>query len=839
MESTNYILGQIGAAKIFAGSVSGALSVRNDFNAVQIKDLEQQRQETTDEKERKYIDKQIKRLKRGNKIRGGVQKAVKGTTDFLAKLLEYVDITKQEFVRWLAYTIVYILPSLEIAVKMLLLSNIKKMVSCGSDPRIPDKFRTEGILINEKEIDPRQILRSSPYSVVGKYNYFGIYRNRKDTDGIPLFSLTRATDMNAFIWFAKNCAKWVNPTVVGDNISNFFDVESGATLYNTHTFTGKDAYRYLPGCTFKHSEDANTIFVCLASQKIDDKDSYFIHPTSSTWTSVNWYKVKNIGTSIAGGYQPLSSIVSKATTAKPLFSLEYINEYNTTAQIPKGNFKFKILPKPFRIAGGFVTDLGNNINVIGDAVGNPIQKLIGGNDIEGMSEGGGLKWLGIQSSIPHTARFNGDGTYNKKGKYSICEEKFFVREKTRPSNAKKIVLYELISKTDISMPPTYLWFHAKKHKFYLCENEPETNDTKPKQVSPVLASSILTECYMGMTVYRFNYDYLFSFKLFDAQVITANIINNLMNIDCIDLSFLKKKKKNKDDAVSNTDQLYINSYVDKLVEKIIEQEDDEFKDCFYTFSNEDYDELEERVARKVINNDAYAKNTDEEVEEIYDILNSYDADATLNEQSEIISRSLMKAMDKAESSVTDNSDGESKTEQESTNDGNKNKGYLDDLKKGIKILISEIVNAILTPKILMLLQINKKLMNDDPLNYNKKYKYTQEEVLNGLSGLLSSVVKEVIDMIQKELLRLILSRITQICNAYLKQLALEYAKKWVDLLRQLLACFKFRKKKIKGGNGFGDDSNAMTDAISAALNEVDYADIDMLVDEIMPNTNNC
>ena len=139
----------------------------------------------------------------------------------------------------------------------------------------------------------------------------------------------------------------------------------------------------------------------------------------------------------------------------------------------------------------------------------------------------------------------------------------------------------------------------------------------------------------------------------------------------------------------------------------------------------------------------------------------------------------------------------------------------------------------------MLLQINKKLMNDDPLNFNGKYKYDVKDVLNGLSGLLSGIIKEVIDMIQKELLRLILSRITQILSGYLKQLALEYAKKWVDLLRQLLACFKRRKKKANVGNGFGDDRSKITDAINAALNEVDYADIDMLVDEIMPNTNNC
>ena len=845
MASTNEVFGQIGAAKIFAGSVSGALSMRNDFNAAQIQELEQQRASTTDEKQRKYIDKQIKRLKRGNKIQSGIQRVTQGATDFLAKLLEYVDIGKQELVNWLANYIVCVLPALEIAVKMLLLTNIKKMVSCSLDPRIPDKLRTEGILINEKEIDPRQILRSSPYSVVGKYNYFGIYQDRQDTDGMPLFSLTRATDMNAFIWFAKNCAKWVNPTVVGNNISNFFDTPDSSTLYNTHTFPGRDAYRYLPGCTFKQSEDANTIFVCLASQEFEDQDYYFILPTSNTWTSVNWYKVKNIGNSITGGYQPLSSIVSRATTAKPLFSLEYMDEYNATAQMPRGNFKFKILPKPFRIAGGFVTDLGNNINVMGDAVDNPIQKLIGGNDIEGMSSGGRFKWPGVQSAIPHTARFNEDGTYSKKGKYSICEEKFFVREITRPAAANKIVIYELISKTDTSMPHTYLWFHAKKHQFYLCTNMPVNNDTPPEQVSPLLASSILIECYMGTTVYQFNYDYIFSFKLFDAQVIAANIINNLLNIDCIDLSFLKKKKKNgsDDDAISNTDQAYINGYVDKLVEKLIEQQDDEFTDCFYTFSNDEYNELEEATATKVINNNIYANNSDEEVNEIYDILASYSTDTTLHEQTEIISRAIMKAMDKAESSAI--SDGNSGSQYEDstslvTNGNRKNKNFWGNLlKKAIQILTSEIVNAILTPKVLMLLQINKKLMNDDPLNFNGKYKYDVKDVLNGLSGLLSGIIKEVIDMIQKELLRLILSRITQILSGYLKQLALEYAKKWVDLLKQLLACFKRRKKKANVGNGFGDDRSKITDAINAALNEVDYADIDMLVDEIMPNTNNC
>lgn len=161
------------------------------------------------------------------------------------------------------------------------------------------------------------------------------------------------------------------------------------------------------------------------------------------------------------------------------------------------------------------------------------------------------------------------------------------------------------------------------------------------------------------------------------------------------------------------------------------------------------------------------------------------------------------------------------------------------IKRAVKALMASIVNAILSPKVLMLIQINQKLMNNDPLALNKNYKFSVQDVLNGVKGILSSIIKEIISSIQKELLRIILARINQIMSAYLKQLALEYARKWVDLLKSLLACFKFRKSKIKGNNGSGDDNDAFNNAINNAIAQVDYADIDALVDEIMPNTKEC
>ena len=834
MASTNEVFGQIGAAKIFAGGVSNALGKQTNVNDSKIEDLEQQLAETTDEKERKHLQKKIKRLKNANKRLSNVQKFTKGATSFLMDLAEFCDIGKKALINWLANFIVTVIPALEVAVKMLLLTNIKKMVSCSLDPNIPDSWRTEGILINEAEIDPRHVLSSSPYSIWGRYNYFGVFDGDKDTVGEPLFSLARADDMNAFLWFAKNSAKFTNPFYINNSfsetntLSRYFNVPNDATLYNTHFADEKTGFKFLEGCTFKQTPDANTLFLIegVDVDKKIGKTTYCIYPVSNSWTSVNWYKNRN-----------------NTAKQKPLFNLEYSNSYNSSATLPKNNFRFKILPKPFKMAGGFVTNLGNNINVLADVVENPIVELIGGKDVEGVTKSTlkDLQWPGISSLVPHVARFNDHGEYDKRGKYSIYEDKFIVR--LVASDEKTEIRYELLPKTATSQQERsnikYLIFNKKDKKFYL-----RGNNNAPLNQNEV--ASVLTECYFGKTVYEFNYDYIMSFRLFDAKVIAANIVNGLMNIN-IPNPFKKKKNKDSDaNTISNRDQAYIDAYVDKLVEKMIETEDEEFTDCFYKFSNKEYADLEETVNNKVINGTIAANKleSDNNIEEVYDILNAYKADSSLEEQTEIITRTLTKAIEISEESNGGDSNQNSDSFVSETESGDSL------ITKAIKILMASIVNAILSPKVLMLLQINQKLMNNDTMvgiagnasNLTEKdlealknnYKFSVQDVLNGLTGLLSGIIKEIISTIQKELLRIILARINEIMSAYLKQLAIEYAQKWVNLLKQLLACFKFNKNKV-GGN----DNGGLTDAINGALAQVDYADIDVLADQIIPNTKDC
>jgi hypothetical protein len=136
----------------------------------------------------------------------------------------------------------------------------------------------------------------------------------------------------------------------------------------------------------------------------------------------------------------------------------------------------------------------------------------------------------------------------------------------------------------------------------------------------------------------------------------------------------------------------------------------------------------------------------------------------------------------------------------------------------------------------MLIQINKKLMENDPLSLDKNIKFDISDILNSMAGIIKAVVREIVESIQKELLRMIMARINEIMSAYLKLLSLEYAKKWIELLKLLINAYKKLMKRLKKRKSKGSSDSDIDNEIAAILAEGNYADI---LDNIEPNTNNC
>ena len=99
----------------------------------------------------------------------------------------------------------YSIPVLELAVKGVLLTNIRTMLSCSTNPLITEQMIQDGVVFNLNRVDIFNIFKYSPLNKKqnnpGKYYYFGC----DPEDGVNDFTdLKFSRDFNAVLWYPKN-----------------------------------------------------------------------------------------------------------------------------------------------------------------------------------------------------------------------------------------------------------------------------------------------------------------------------------------------------------------------------------------------------------------------------------------------------------------------------------------------------------------------------------------------------------------------------------------------------------------------------------------------------------
>ena len=120
------------------------------------------------------------------------------------------------------------LPALEVAVKGVLLTNIKNLLTCSLNPFITDDILREGIVFDLSQIDITDKLRYSPISQKGKYYYFGCNKCEtamdvrdtctkksnlfKNTIGgfVPTYTNSESEDSDFVFLFGTDCIKTLN-----------------------------------------------------------------------------------------------------------------------------------------------------------------------------------------------------------------------------------------------------------------------------------------------------------------------------------------------------------------------------------------------------------------------------------------------------------------------------------------------------------------------------------------------------------------------------------------------------------------------------------------------------
>jgi hypothetical protein len=325
--------------------------------------------------------------------------------------------------------------------------------------------------------------------------------------------------------------------------------------------------------------------------------------------------------------------------------------------------------------------------------------------------------------------------------------------------------------------------------------DPKSGNVTVTNKAKVLKS--LVECYPGLTVYEFNYDYVMGMKLFDPKILASNVLQTLVNTRVgINLTL---GIKNEEATAS----------IKEVIKSILESDDGEVNDCFFSFDNSKYDALLEQTRIKRANKQQFGRVTREAgiFDSVNDILKEYDNAAELHERKQILTR----AIDQAAVTVSEGSAAEDKYNVECA--------FVFDL---IQNLMMGIMNAVLTPKVLMLLEVNQRLMG------GTWEKFTAEDLIKAMSGVINAMVKELRDLLIQELLKLLMKQLQPIIELLGSIIIRERLEYYAEVLENIIKNCPVIWFRLGSQN------------LETMLDTVDYADIDRAVTRTdQPKTNNC
>jgi hypothetical protein len=463
--------------------------------------------------------------------------------DFIMKLLKEVGVSEEELIDFLTYILLGALPALEIGVKSILLTNLKNLISCSVDPRIPEKYRKltvggdsqdsqrRGIDIDITSIDFLDKLSVAPLSDAGKQNYFGIEGVNKS------YQFARADDMDAFLWFVIHKGKFPFAATATVGNGSFTDNVHGtgaasvtpqdATLLSAFevNFPSNSPSKILPGNVFTYKN--SRIYSMCVESIYDDADNIIhntILPISDDKTSVNWYirRADQLSKNIGIGWnskKPKSATktgrdYSKERAICNLQYMQHLPQETSLVELVDNKFRFTILPKPYvHIPYIDITNIKNS---------EPpwrFKKIL----------------------------FDDKGNLDSNGKFTLGG----IPSETFNASKKVIEIRGGIGRDSYTLE---LDIKSGEIKF--------GNGTTPA----TMVKNVI-ECYPGLTVYEFNYDYVMGMKLFDAKTIATTLFNNIMDIRLGLSADISIKHQEATDEIKS------------IINEIIETDDSEVSDC--------------------------------------------------------------------------------------------------------------------------------------------------------------------------------------------------------------------------------------------------------------------
>lgn len=318
------------------------------------------------------------------------------------------------------------------------------------------------------------------------------------------------------------------------------------------------------------------------------------------------------------------------------------------------------------------------------------------------------------------------------------------------------------------------------------------NDIKSYLAHKPEYRDITQNYYYKRTLIEFNTDYVMSLKLFDSKSVAAQLIDALTGCLTIDLNL-------------SYEQLLIKYETQKMVSSIVETDDTVVSDCFFTFSNADYDKMLKKA--EFTREGLYAMNGENatgvkvDAESILNSINNINSGASKETVQSVI-----------EGSLTEISKMLSDTQYKNHNKLNFGAeiNFIENIMNNLAYVITM---SILSPKVYLMLAINLQLLGRQTnFNINDFIDVHRQTIVQILRAVRDSIIQYLVDELMKIL--------GNLAKEVAIKLTVEQAQYYMRLIKRLIDCFK---------------ANRATLAFN--VDDVNYADILQEAEE--PINNEC
>lgn len=591
------------------------------------------------------------------------------------------------------------LPAVEIAVKGVLLANIKNILSCAINPFISDEILRNGIVFNLQQIDITDTLRYSPLDEIGKYYYFDNYKKSTVTDStgkkkkidVPkqIDDLKVSKDFNCLIWYMKHIASFrevwgQQPDATGERTN---------VIENNDTYWNKEKQKCRKGAGIVTLE----------------------------------YNVRPEGLRNAEGYGMSSGDASYAGLQTPSGDASYAG-----LQTPYGECLHVFL--------GNVKEIYNEEgNAQQDAYINATKVLMEANDKISIAE------KAIEDIKKQQKKYEQD---RKKGKITQEHYTVLIGDCRKQIDVKET---EITAQKKIIKDNKSLKVNAIKELRKIQANM-KNNDYR----------KITQNYYYRRTLIEFNTDYVMSLKLFDSKVVTAQLLDSLMGLLNIDLNLTYK-------------QMLIKNEVKKMVQMIVETDDTVVSDCFFTFTNDDYNAMLEKAelnrAKLFSINGEQNTTTTIDPKEILRSLNELDDSAIQSGDTTVIEHALTE--------ISGNITTMDAREGDAINFGAR-MNFIENLMNNLAYVIT---SAVLSPKVYLLILINLEILGKDT-NFNL------EGFIGQFKQLIASLIRTIRDQLIKYLVDELMKILGNIATEIAVKIGIEQAQYYYRLMKKIIDCFK-------------------------------------------------